>query len=422
MQENVTYAKSCAFLRAVNPSETQNTLGQIMFRLFFIGLMALFFYGSASVTAAAQDRYASIIVDADSLEVLHARQIDELRFPASLTKIMTLYLVFDELDADRLQLSDKIAVSNTAAQTPPVKMGLKAGQTLSVHELIQGVAVKSYNDAAVVLAEHISGSEVKFAQRMTQKARELGMMRTTFKTATGLPHAQQKATARDMAKLAKAMLDTHNDRYHYFGQKYYKGRKNTNALLFQRSDIDGFKTGYTRASGYNLMVSATRNDRRQIAIVLGGSTSATRNKHMNDLVDRGFKIMGQQPYRLASSTNTAQNLLSTTVNEQSKNETPVIIKIRGRDSRPRPIQTSGTKITLPKSGQNWSVQIKGFTTQAQARQIAEQLQRQAGIGQVDMRSGFINGKPVHHARVTALPAKTAQEICGKAMFDYRSLT
>ncbi len=408
MRENVRIAKSCEFLRPINLSETQNSLGKTMFRRLFIGFIGLLGLFVLTTPVQAQDRYASIIVDADTLDVLHARQIDEPRFPASLTKVMTLYLVFDEIDAGRLNLSDQITVSSIAARTPPVKMGLKAGQKISVHELIQAVAVKSYNDAAVVLAERIGGSEANFAARMTQKARDIGMMRTTFKTANGLPHPEQKTTARDMAKLANSMLKTHADRYHYFGQKYYRGQKNTNALLFKRADIDGFKTGYTRASGYNLMVSATRNNRRQIAILLGGASSATRNEHMNDLIDRGFKIMGQQPPPLVQPAGFTHNQRGF---KRKKTETPVIIKLRGANSETKTIQTAGPPITLPKGGENWSVQIKGFETEALARDVTHKLRRHAKGGQPDLRSGFISGAPVYHARLAGLSAQTAQEIC-----------
>ena len=412
MQENAPSGKSCEFLRPINLSETQNTLGGAMLRRLSVNLVSLMGLCLSllliSMPAAhAQDRYASIIVDADTLDVLHARQIDESRFPASLTKVMTLYLVFDEIDAGRLKLSDRIKVSSNAARTPPVKMGLKAGQSITLHELIQGVAVKSYNDAAVVLAEHIGGTEANFAAMMTNKAHELGMKRTTFKTASGLPHPEQKTTARDMAKMANSMLKYHSGRYHYFGQKYYKGKKNTNALLFTRSDVDGFKTGYTRASGYNLLVSAARNGRLQIAVVLGGASSASRNEHMNDLIDRGFKIMGEKPLPALSPVRVAQSQAP----KRSKSETPVIIKLRGANSITRTVQTAGAPIALPKGGENWSVQIKGFDNEASARAVTNQLRSHAKSGQPDMRSGFISGQPVYHARLAGLSATAAQEIC-----------
>ena len=232
-------------------------------------LISFIAVASMSLPAIAADsprRYASIVVDADTLEIVHARQIDELRYPASLTKVMTLYLTFDALNTGTLKLNDPIRVSANAARTPPTKLGLRAGQTITAENLIQAVAVKSANDAAVVLAEHLAGSEATFTEQMTAKARSLGMMKTTFKTANGLPHPDQKTSARDMAKLASNILNNHRRYYHYFGQQRfrYNGRtyKNTNGLLHWLEGVDGFKTGYTRDSGYNLIVSAQRDGRR----------------------------------------------------------------------------------------------------------------------------------------------------------------
>jgi len=167
-------------------------------------------------------RYASIVVDADTLEIIHARQIDEMRYPASLTKVMTLYLTFDALNAGTLFLKEPVRVSANAEKTEPTKLGLRAGQSITVENLIQAIAVKSANDAAVVLAERLAGSEAAFAQQMTAKARSLGMMKTTFKTANGLPHPEQKTSARDMAKLASNILNNHRRYYHYFGQERFR--------------------------------------------------------------------------------------------------------------------------------------------------------------------------------------------------------
>jgi len=244
-----------------------------MFRAVIISMLLWAF---ASVSFASERRYASIVVDADTLEIIHARQIDELRYPASLTKVMTLYLTFDALNAGTLKLNEPVRVSKIAAQTAPTKLGLREGQSITVENLIQAVAVKSANDAAVVLAERLAGSEAAFAEKMTLKAQSLGMMKTTFMTANGLPHPEQKTTARDMAKLANNILTNHRRYYHYFGQTHfsYGGRsyKNTNGLLHWLEGVDGFKTGFTNASGYNLIISAQRDGRRLIAAVLGGAS------------------------------------------------------------------------------------------------------------------------------------------------------
>ena len=334
-------------------------------------------------SAWADGRYASIIVDADSLDVVHARQIDSPRYPASLTKVMTLHLVFDALDAGTLRLDERVKVSRKAARTPPVKLGLKTGQTISVRELIQSVAVRSHNDSAVVLAERLGGTEARFAEMMTAKARSLGMQRTTFKTANGLPHPDQKTTARDMAKLAHSILTTHYDRYHYFGQTHFRGVKNTNALLHSMPEVDGFKTGYTNASGHNLMVSAVRNNRRQIAIVLGGASGKSRNAHMQDLVERGFDVMGVVPRAKSPALILANQSAPTTV-------------LRGASIR--------------REAKPWAIELRNLPSAPEALAAAAALAPQATP---KISSGFWKDAPVFHARLAELSAAEAKSACAK---------
>jgi len=348
-------------------------------------LLILAFSLAFTASASAENRYASIIVDADTLEVVHARQIDAPRYPASLTKVMTLHLVFDALDTGTLALGDKVKVSRKAARTPPVKRGWKAGQTVTVRELIQSVAVRSHNDSAVVLAERLGGTEARFAEMMTAKARELGMQRTTFKTANGLPHPDQKTTARDMAKLANSILTTHYDRYHYFGQKAYRGQKNTNALLHDMPEVDGFKTGYTNASGYNLMVSALRNNRRQIAIVLGGASGKSRNTHMRDLVNRGFDVMGVVPRAETPALILANNAAPTAV-------------LRGASMR--------------REVKPWSIQLRNLPSEPYARAAATSL---APKSEPKLSSGFFKGEPVFHVKLAGLSAADAKAACAKVL-------
>lgn len=355
-----------------------------MLRFLVIFALSLVFASSALVGGAwAEGRYASIILDVDTKEILHARQMDAPRYPASLTKVMTLHLVFDALDAGTLTLNERVKVSRNAARTPPVKLGLRAGQTITVRELIQSVAVRSHNDSAVVLAERLGGTEARFAEMMTAKARSLNMQRTTFKTANGLPHPEQKTTARDMAKLAQSILDTHYDRYHYFGQKSFRGKKNTNALLHDMPEVDGFKTGYTRASGYNLMVSAVRDNRRQVAIVLGGASGKSRNSHMRDLVERGFDIMGIIPPSEAPALILANQNAPTAV-------------LRGSSMR--------------REAKPWSIQLRDMPSQSYATAAAASLAPEISP---DISSGFAQGAPVFHARLTGLSAADAKSACTK---------
>jgi D-alanyl-D-alanine carboxypeptidase len=241
-------------------------------------------------------KYASIVVDLDTAQVLHARDADETRYPASLTKVMTLYLVFDALDAGKLKLNERMPVSKAASRQQPSKLGLKAGATIKVEDAIRALVTKSANDVAVVFAEKLAGSEAKFASRMNAKAKELGLQKTTFKNASGLPNKQQVTTARDMAKLAEAMFLDHKDRYNYFSLPTFTWNKrryeNHNTLLKKVKGVDGIKTGYTNASGYNLMASAERNGRRVVAVMLGGSTGRSRDAHVADLLEAAFLEIG----------------------------------------------------------------------------------------------------------------------------------
>ncbi|MBX9614238.1 MAG: D-alanyl-D-alanine carboxypeptidase [Caulobacteraceae bacterium] len=239
-------------------------------------------------------RYAAIVVDAGSGEVLFSRHADSRRFPASVTKVMTLYLVFEALEKGTVSLDDVITVSPKAAAEPPSKLGLAAGQTIRLDDAMRATAVRSANDMAMVLAEHIGGSEAGFAAMMTRKAQDLGMTQTRYYNPNGLPDSRQVSSARDIAILARAAMRDYPQYYSYFGQHdwAYQGRgyRNTNGLLYSDSGYDGIKTGFTNASGYNLVASAVRDGRRIITVVLGGRSSATRNTHLAQLTDTGFEL------------------------------------------------------------------------------------------------------------------------------------
>ena len=245
----------------------------------------------ASPTAARQQ--ASIVVDHASGTVLSARSADEPAIPASLTKMMTLYLTFQALAAGQIDLSSRLKISARAAAMPPTKLGLRAGETIRVEDAILGLVTRSANDAASVLAEGLGGSEDRFAQAMTRTARKLGMTRTVFRNASGLPNAEQRSTARDLAKLASQLIKDYPGYYRYFASRSfaYRGRNfaNHNRLLGVYPGMDGLKTGYTRASGFNLAASAVRGNRRLVAVVIGGRTAAARDAVMVELLDRAFE-------------------------------------------------------------------------------------------------------------------------------------
>jgi D-alanyl-D-alanine carboxypeptidase len=240
---------------------------------------------------------ASIVVDGNSGAVLQATNPDAARHPASLTKIMTLYLLFERLDAGKLKLDSQLKVSEHAAEQDPTKLGLKPGQTIAVEDAIKGVVTRSANDAAVVIAENLGGDEESFAKLMTQKARALGMTRTTYVNASGLPDDDQVTTARDQALLGRAIQDRFPRYYKYFSTEtfVYHGEaiRNHNHLLGSIEGVDGIKTGFTRASGFNLVTSVHRDGRFIVAVVLGGHSSFERDSHMRELIGAHIKEAAQ---------------------------------------------------------------------------------------------------------------------------------
>ena len=232
--------------------------------------------------------YSAIVVDANSGKTLHEASADGLRHPASLTKIMTLYLLFERLESGKMKLNSSMPVSERASVQAPTKLGLRPGQNLEVEDAIRGLVTKSANDAAVVVAEAIAGTEDDFAALMTSKARALGMNRTTYRNASGLPNDEQITTARDQALLGRAIQERFPRYYRYFSTPSftYRGEamRNHNRLLGRVEGVDGIKTGYTRASGFNLVTSVKRDNRHIVAVVLGGSSASSRDARMRDLI------------------------------------------------------------------------------------------------------------------------------------------
>jgi D-alanyl-D-alanine carboxypeptidase len=243
----------------------------------------------AEARAQSDPRYAGIVVDAGSGAVHYAEDADSRRHPASLTKLMTLYVLFQEIEAGRFALSSKLPVSANAAKMPASKLGLKRGQKIAVKDAILAITVRSANDVAVVVAEAIAGSEAAFVERMNREARALGLSSTRFRNSTGLPDARQITSARDIATLARLLQVRFPERYSYFGVRSfsYKGRKltSTNQLLGEISGVDGMKTGYIRMSGYNLVASAKRGGKRIIVVVMGEKSGSARNGHVAALID-----------------------------------------------------------------------------------------------------------------------------------------
>lgn len=333
-------------------------------------LLAISLLGLASPAFAAKynSKYAAIVMDADTGAVLFEDNADARRYPASLTKMMTLYLLFEAMDAGRLQMTTMLPVSRRAAHQAPTKLGLRAGTKVSVESVILGLITKSANDAAVVAAEALGGTEAKFAQIMTERARKLGMTNTTFRNASGLPDRRQITTARDLAKLSRALIQTFPHHYHLFStpEFEYGGRvhANHNRLNTWYQGADGIKTGYIRASGFNLATSAVRDNRRLIGVVLGGISPGARDQEMARLLDAAFAAAPSEPL---------------TIEVQNKNRRPAERQIAQaaaaarQASRGEGSATSSDSIGLD----NWGIQVGAFSKQAPARKAAARAARLA---------------------------------------------
>ncbi|MBL8550162.1 MAG: D-alanyl-D-alanine carboxypeptidase [Hyphomonadaceae bacterium] len=259
---------------------------------------AAFIALTGSAFAQAGERYAAIVIDAQSNEVLLQEQADEQRYPASLTKMMTLYMLFDALERGQIGLEDRIVASRAASRMPPSRLGVRRGDTLTVEQAIGALVVQSANDVAVMVAERLGGTESNFAARMTARAQQIGLTNTRFVNASGLPDPRIRTTARDMAALSLALWRDYPQYYHYFQtpSNAWRGRsgRNHNRLLGAVDGVDGIKTGYTRVSGYNLASSAERGGRRIIAVVLGGETAAARDAQVAYLLEGGFEELSRR--------------------------------------------------------------------------------------------------------------------------------
>ncbi len=253
----------------VEPSETSNS-------------------SSNSETASDEPRYSDIVVDGNTGAILHASNPDALRHPASLTKVMTLYLLFEQLEAGKLKLDSSLDVSEHAAIQSPTKLGLRNGQTIKVEDAIKGIVTRSANDAAVVVAENIGGDEESFAKLMTRKAQALGMAHTVYRNASGLPENEQVTTARDQALLGRAIQERFPRYYKFFSTRSFEFRGksigNHNHLLGSVDGVDGIKTGYISASGFNIVTSVHRDNRYLLAVVFGGSSAGSRDERMRGLI------------------------------------------------------------------------------------------------------------------------------------------
>lgn len=342
----------------------------------------------------AAAKYASLVMDAETGRILHQTNADTRNYPASLTKMMTMYMVFDALESGEWQLNKRLRVSRKAARQPASRLGLTPGTSITVKQAILALVTRSANDVAAVIAENMSGSERKFALHMTAKARKLGMSRTTFRNASGLPHRGQMSTARDMARLARALIRDHSRHYHYFSTTQFKygGRvhRNHNKLLVSYEGTDGIKTGYIRASGYNLVASVKRGGQRLIGVVFGGNSSKQRNRHMTSLLNKGFRLLGTGTVSAA-------------------------VKSKKVTTKKKKTSEQATLQTGPVPG--WGVQVGAFARYDQAYDVARAA---INLAPSLLRDGHIkvvpltkkSGRVLHRARIYGISKRQAYLTCG----------
>jgi D-alanyl-D-alanine carboxypeptidase len=337
-------------------------------------------------------RYSSIVVDATSGDVLEEVNADQPRHPASLTKMMTLYLAFEALRDRRATLDQPVPVSPHAASMEPSKLGLLPGSRLTVEQAILGLVTKSANDAASALGESLGGSEDRFAQMMTLRARALGMGHTTFTNASGLPDPDQWTTARDLAILSRQLINDFPGYYRYFSTPSFAWHRqvifNHDNMLRTYPGADGLKTGYTEASGHNLVTSALRGGVRLVGVVLGASSNGERDIHMASLLDHGFEQMDVPVSRKAI---------------QMASRVTLIASARAAEiTRPAPSRAHLA---------NWAIQVGTFSSENAAHSAAQAARREAEAGEVRVEAIRMGRRSIWRAQVTGLSQTDAQDTC-----------
>ncbi len=351
-------------------------------------LALLVLLGMAQPAAAqiGSDRYSSIIIDMRTGRELSSVNADEPRYPASLTKMMTLYLTFEALRDHRISRDTLVPVSPHAASMIPSKLGLVPGTKITVEQAILGLVTQSANDAAAALGELLGGTEEGFAATMTLRAHGLGMTHTTFRNASGLPNPEQTTTARDLARLASHLIQDFPGEYHYFSTPSFRfhGRlfANHDHLLDSYPGADGLKTGYITASGFNLTTSAMRGDVRLVGVVLGAARAAERDHHMEALLDAGFAEMGEPARQPARP--------------------PLMAQASAASLRSMP---------TPPAPPRWAVQVGAFGSESAARQAAETARRWTDSGQIHVHVTHAQGRASWRAELVGLGSGEANNAC-----------
>jgi D-alanyl-D-alanine carboxypeptidase len=368
------------------------------------------------------------VMDAGTGETLYSERADSLRYPASVTKVMTLYMAFDALASGRLHLDDQIVVSPLAAAQPATKLGLRAGETISVRDAMYAMAVHSANDMAMAIAEKIGGTSSRFAAMMTLKAAQLGMSNTRYVNPNGLPDNRQITTAHDIAILTRAVLHDFPQYYSFFSQETftYRGRTmvNTNHLLGHMPGVDGLKTGFTNAAGFNLDASAVRNGHRLIVVVMGSSSGAVRNANVEGLLLTGFDVEDRRDHgeKLASTQaffeHTPYGAGAARYASYARAEPPadpinLILTHNAATSAAadRPARNEARPEARSNDARNWWVQVGEFRSREAARVRVEMVSRHLGRI-LEGGEGVVDGRRrAYVATIKGLDRTTAHEAC-----------
>ncbi|HEY8571337.1 D-alanyl-D-alanine carboxypeptidase [Phenylobacterium sp.] len=368
---------------------------------------------------STQSKYAAIVVDAKSGEVLYAKRADSPRYPASITKVMTLYLTFEALAAGKIQLDDPVPFSPRAAAQSPTKLGVRAGGSITVHEAIQSLTTLSANDTAVAMAEKLGGTEGRFTALMTLRAKELGMSNTNFANANGLPDSRNISTARDLAILSRAVMRDYPQYYRYFTQTNFnfRGRnyRNHNHLLTGVPGVDGLKTGFTNASGFNIAISGVREGRRLIVVVLGGPTRVSRDKAAEGLLLTGFDVMNRRAR--GENITVAQNFFESDLvgpivqgRTAQGDEDDVGDRIKLAAATPAP-RASQVKIVEPKKKDSWSVQVGAFKSRADAKEQIDLIEKRFGAKVDGARPTVDKAGGRYRSRFVGMSEYEARQAC-----------
>jgi len=353
-----------------------------------------FLTGAAPATA----KFATFVIDSETGKVRHSVNADQRNYPASLTKLMTLYLLFEAVDNGQVTMDTRLSISRRAARQPASKLGLLPGHSIAVRTAIQALAIKSANDVASVVAEALGQSERRFALLMTAKARKLGMSRTTFRNASGLPHRGQLTTARDLATLSQAIIQRYPHYYHFFSKPSFSFDGHTyrshNKVMKTFPGADGLKTGYIHASGYNLITSAERSDHRLIGVVMGGNSVRARDRTMKRLLENAFKEHRDEVYAAAPA---------------NTKKAPV---------KPEPAEIAAVKekAKAGKSASVWGIQVGAFYTRSPALKLAQVISDKyadylAGGHIVVMPLANRHKRTLYRARILGIGKKNAYRAC-----------